>query len=261
MNTSALITAIETKPVSVSSFAGQKFNYLQLRSAGGGIDTGYVSIDAQGAITHDGYSPLGGLGEQGQTAFSGGTFAPSNILEDSSGTFFTIDETNGSNDYVFGTKNGFFTVDTGNGTILGLPQATSKIFDPTFAGTYKALYYEKTHAQTGPNNTETGTVTQGEGSITIGSSGAFAFTDSQNNTLATGTLTAVADTSYLYDSTANTLTDPCNGLFTIRTTTATTRQDLFVTFQGTSVIFGSFQAPQPFTPGATYNYFYGVGLQ
>lgn len=261
MNTPALITAIETKPVSISSFAGQNFNYLQFRTANGGVETGYISIDAQGAITHDGYSPFQGL-QQGQSAFSGGTFTPASVVEDPSGTFFTVDETDGSNDYVFGTQNGFFTVDTGAGTILGLPQANSKDFDPTFAGTYKALYYEKTNAQPGPNNTETGTVTQGEGSITIGSTGSFTLTDNQNNTLTTGMLAAVADTSYLYDSTANTLTNPCNGLFTIRTSTATSRQDVFVTFQGTSVIFGSFQTAQPFVPGTTpYNYFYGVGLE
>jgi hypothetical protein len=80
--------------------------------------------------------------------------------------------------------------------------------------------------------------------FTIGSAGAL--TDNQNNTLA-----AVADTSFLYDSTANTRTDPCNGQFTIRTSTATSRQDFLVTFQGTSVIFGSFQTAQPFVFGTT----------
>jgi hypothetical protein len=261
MTTPALITAIETKPVTISSFAGQKFNYLQFRTSGGGLEVGYVSIDEQGSITHDGYSPVSVLDQQGQSAFNGGTFAASSVVEDSSGTFFSVNQSDGSSDHVFGTQNGFFTVDTGNGTILGLPQAASKAFDPTFAGSYKAILYQKTNAQTGQNNIESGTVTQDQGSITIGSTGAFTLTDSKNSALITGTLAAVADTSYLYDSTENTLTDPCNGLFTIRTSTTTSLQDVFVTFQGTSVIFGSFQTARPTVPGATYNYFYGVGLK
>jgi hypothetical protein len=48
---------------------------------------------------------------------------------------------------------------------------------------------------------------------------------------------------------------------TVRTTTSTSLQDVFVTFQGTSVIFGSFEVAQPAPPGTTYNYFYGVGLR
>jgi hypothetical protein len=79
--------------------------------------------------------------------------------------------------------------------------------------------------------------------------------------LATGTLVAVADSSYLYDGTANKLSDPCNGLFTVRTATLSSQQDLFVSFQGNAVIFGSFQSALPGQSSNPYTYFYGVALK
>src|SRR5205085_10446680 len=91
---------------------------------------------------------------QGTGAFNIGSFDASTFHADPSGTFLTIPENNGSSDYVFGTPNGIFAVDTPNGAILGLKKAASKNFDASFAGTYKAIYYQKTGANIGPNNTE-----------------------------------------------------------------------------------------------------------
>jgi hypothetical protein len=70
----------------------------------------------------------------------------------------------------------------------------------------------------------------------------------------------VADASYIYDGTANKLSDPCYGMFTFRTT-ANSQQDVFVSFQGKAVIFASFQTALPLTNYAPYTYFYGVGLK
>ncbi len=259
-NTAALITAIESAPVSISNFAGKNFNYIQFRTVAGGVEVGSASIDAQGNLTHDGYWPMALL-QGGTEYFSGGTFDASSIAEDSSGDFFTITEQDSSHDVVFGTQNGLWAVDTGNGAILGLPKAASKAFDPASAGTYRALVYEKSNATTGPGNVETGSPTQGAGTITVSSTGGITITDSQNNTLATGTLVAVADSPYLYDGTSNKFTDPCNGLFTVRTASATSQQDLFVSFQGNAVLFGSFQTSLPAQSSNAYTYFYGVGLK
>ena len=85
--------------------------------------------------------------------------------------------------------------------------------------------------------------------------------DSQNNTLASGTLTAVADTAYLYDGTSSKLSDPLYGMFTFRMSTGGTQQDLFVSFQGNAVIFASFQTALPIAGYAPYTYYYGVGLK
>ena len=135
-NTEALITAVESAPASINTFAGQKFNYLQFRTAAGGTELGTISIDAQGNAQHDGYWPFGIFS---QNSFNSGSFTATSVVEDASGDFFTINEASGA-DYAFGTQNGFFVVDTGSGTILSLPKASSKDFDPAAAGTYTSRF-------------------------------------------------------------------------------------------------------------------------
>jgi len=257
-DTDALITAIESKPASINTFAGKSFNYLQFRTASGGVELGTVAIDGLGGIQHEGYWPYGVFS---QSLFHAGSFPASSVQEDASGNFFTINESDGSSDVVFGTQSGLFAVDTGNGTILALPQATSKTFDPTYAGSYTVMYYKKAGAQTGQGNVETGTPSEGKGTVTIAANGLMTITDSQNAALATGTLAAIADTPYLYDGTANKLTDPCNGMFTFRMATGGVQQDVFVSFQGHTVVFSSFQTGLPIGSYAPYTYYYGVGLK
>src|SRR5205823_1050387 len=144
-------------------------------------------------------------------------------------------------------------------TILGLPKASSKTFAASRAGTYTAIFYEKADAQTGQGNIETGTPTEGKATVTISASGLMTITDSQDNTLASGTLAGVADTAYLYNGTANELSDPMYGMFTFRMTTGGVQQDVFVSFQGNAVIFASFQTALPIGNYAPYTYYYGVG--
>jgi hypothetical protein len=65
----------------------------------------------------------------------------------------------------------------------------------------------------------------------------------------------------LYDGTSNTLPDPLFGMFTFRTTTSNSQQDVFVSFQGNAVVFSSFETGLPIAGYAPYTYFYGVGLK
>ncbi len=259
-NTDALITAIESTPSTINTFAGRNFNYMQFRTAAGGLEVGTISITAQASIQHSGYWPFGALA-QPPNQFNGGSFAASGVEEDPSGNFFTLHENGGAPDYIFGTQNGFFAVDTGNGTILSLPKAAVKTFSSSDAGTYTGLFYEKLSAQTGQGNIETGTPVEGKATITIGSGGTVTIMDSQSHTLAIGTLAAVADTSYIYDGTSNTLPDPLFGMFTFRTTGSNTQQDVFLSFQGNAVVFSSFQTGLPLSNAGTYTYFYGVGVK
>jgi len=257
-DTPALITAVESAPSSIDTFAGRNFNYLQFRTAAGGMELGTITIDAQGNSQHDGYWPFGVFS---QSLFNGSSFAASSIQEDASGNFFTISESDGSSDHVFGTQSGFFVVDTGSGTILGLPKADAKNFDPSVAGSYTAIFYEKEGAQTGTGNVETGTPSEGQATVTIAANGLMTITDSQSNKLASGTLAAVADTSFLYDGTSNKLSDPCFGMFTFRMTTGGVQQDVFASFQGNAVVFSSFRTALPIQGSAPYTYYYGVGLK
>jgi hypothetical protein len=258
-DTASLITAIESAPASISTFAGRSFNYLQFRTSSGGVELGTITVDALGNIQHDGYWPFGVVNQQSQ--FSGGSFPASSVVEDSTGNFFTINESNGSQSYAFGTQNGFFAVDTENGTILGLPKAAAKAFDPVYAGHYTAIFYQKAGAQTGPNNVESGTPLEAKGTINISAGGLVTIADSQGNSLGTGALGAIADTPYIYNGNQSELTDPLYGMFTFRTSTAGSQQDVFVSFQSNAVIFSSFQVNLPVLPNSTYTYFYGVGLK
>ncbi len=262
-NEPALVTAVESGPISLATFESQAYNTMQFRTAAGGVNIGSVSVNGQGTGAITGFWPYGyfNQGNQGGSPFNTGTIDMSQAQEDASGTFLKVPDPGGSGfDYVFGTANGVFAVDTQNGAILGLKKASSKAFDPSVAGTYKSIYYQKTNASTGQGNIETGTPSLGTASITVSNNGQVTMTDSGGNQLAQGTLTAVADAAYLYGS-AGELQDPCYGLFTFRVSSSAAQQDLFVSFQGQAMLFSSFTANLPWATVGTYDYFYGVGLK
>jgi hypothetical protein len=257
-DTKALITAVQSSALTIADLENHSYNYMQFRTAAGGIEAGSVSMDATGAVSLSSYWPLGATDQSGP--FNTGGFPANSFAEDSSGDFIVHDDGQGSYDFMFGTQNGIFAVDTPNGAVLGLLKASSKDFDPTFAGTYKAIFYEKTGALTGQGNVETGTPNLGNATLTVGANGAVTLKDAQNTVLAQGTLAPVADTPYLYGA-GGELTDPCFGLFTFRVSTPTSQQDVFVTFQGRAVLFSSFQSQLPQNPSNTYDYFYGVAVK
>jgi len=263
-DTPALITAVESGPISLSTFANQKFNYMQFRTTSGGLEVGSITIGASSGQTTS-YWPYGAVTAGADPAFHNGTQDFTSVVEAPSGTYLTQTQPasqGGGSDYIFGTANGFFIVDTPNGSIMGLPKAASPDFDPSTAGTYNAMFYKKLNASTGANNTETGTGALYQGTLTITASGTVSLTDaSGNNQLPAGsTLTPVANAGYLYGS--GELQDPCWGIFTVRVTTGTTQQDIFLTFQGNAVLFSSFKANSLQAQGnSTYNYYYGVGMK
>jgi hypothetical protein len=258
--TPALIIAVESGPISLSAFEGNTYNYMQFRTAFGGLDAGSVSISSSGTGSTSSYWPFGALTaiNGGQSAYNAGTVPISSAVADASGTFLTL--TNGSGtDTIFGTANGMFLVDTPNGAIFGLQQAASKVFDPSVAGTYHSIYYSKANASNGAGNVEVGTPNLGSATVTITAGGSVTITDASGTVMAQGTLAAVADTPYLFGGSPS-LANPCNGLFTFQATAGALTQDVFVSFLGHTVMFSSFSAQLPSVPGETYSYFYGVGL-
>lgn len=260
--TPALITAVESGPISLSTFEGQSYNYMQFRTSSGGLDVGSVSITSQGMGTTSSYWAYGAL-NQGNSGgpFNSSTIELSGAQLDPSGTFLTIpDPGDAGYDYVFGTANGIFAVDTHNGAILGLKKAAAKDFVPSFAGSYTAIYYEKTGASTNNGDIETGTASLGNATVAVTSGGQVTISDAQGATMAQATLTPVADVPYLF-GTSGELQDPCYGLFTFRVTTGNSQQDVFVTFMDKAMLFSSFSANLPWSSGGTYNYFYGVALK
>src|ERR1700731_2321962 len=239
-DTKALVIAVPSSPVSIATLENHTYNYMQFPTAAGGFGAGTIIVDAAGAVSISSFSPSGAQGQQ-SSPFNTGGFPANSFTEDASGTFIKHDDGQGSFDYMFGTQNGIFAVDTPNGAVLGLLKASSKDFDPTFAGTYKAIFYQKTGASSGQGNVETGTPSLGNATLVVGANGAVTLKDAQNTVLAQGTLAPVADTPYLYGSSGE-LSDPCFGLFTFRVLTPTSQQDVFVTFQGRAVLFSYFRA-------------------
>jgi hypothetical protein len=264
LDTPSLITAVESGKISLATFESQAYNTMQFRTAAGGLEVGTISVNAQGIGSLSSFWPYGSYsqGGQGSGPFHSGSIDMSQAQLDSSGTFLKVPEPNNEPGfaYVFGTADGIFAVDTPNGAILGLKKAMSKDFDPTVAGTYKAIYYQKTGASTGQGNVETGTASLDDATLVVTSDGLVTMTDTQGTQIAQATLTPVADSSYLYGS-GGQLTDPCYGVFTFRVTTANAQQDVFVSFMGKAMLFSSFTANLPWNTVGTYNYFYGVALK
>jgi len=257
-DTLALITSVETSPITLASFVGKQYNLMQFRTSSGGLSVGSVVIDDQGNVTSSDYWPYGALGMGGAPdPFTSSSFSASQLQEDPSGDFLTMTGQD-SVDYIFGTPNGVFVVDTPNGAILAFTKAASKDFNPSFAGTYKAVYYQKVNATVNQNNQESGTPSLGHATVTIDSTGNLTVTDAQSNVLLNAPLTPVADAPYLYGS-AGELADPCYGLFTFRVYHGNEPQDVFATFLNGAVLFSSFMPQSQVGPG--YEYMYGVGLK
>ena len=260
-NTPALITAVETGPISLSTFSGQSYNYMQFRTASGGLEVGSVSINGT-AGSNSSYWPYGHFSQGSGGAFNNGTLNFSQMAESATGTYLYGPDGGGGSgdDFVFGTASGFFIVDTPNGSIIGLPKAATSAFDPSVAGTYNAVFYEKANAQTGNNNVETGTASTSHATVVVTAAGNITVTDTSGNTVINAALTPVASSGFLYGG-AGQLADPCNGLFTFRAVTGTYEHDVFVTFVGNSVVFAKFSANLPWTQSSGYSYWYGVGLK
>ncbi len=254
----SLITCVKRSPISVAGVANHRYNTMQFRTASGGLEVGSVVIDEAGTANNSSYWPYGA--QSGSSPFNAGAVSTSSFTVDSSGTFMRLPGDGGQDDYVFGTPNGVFAVDTQNGAILGLEQTATKNFDAARAGTYNAIFYEKVDARSGINNFEFGTPSLNHGTATVSAAGQVTITDDVTGVLATGTLVAVADTPYLY-GTPGLLEDACNGLFTVRISTPSSQQDLFVTFVSGAMLFSSYKTALPMGGGNTYDYFYGVGLR
>src|SRR5260370_36151659 len=173
---------------------------MQFRTFSGGHEVGAVAIGALGLGSNSSYWPFGAFNQRNQSGspFHTGTIDLTQAQPDPSGTFLTIAEQGSGVDYIFGTANGVFAVDSPNGAILGLKKAASKNFDPSFAGTYKAIYYQKTGASTGMGNIEHGTASLGNATVAVTAGGQVTVSDTQRNSIVQATLTPVATLPYTY---------------------------------------------------------------
>ena len=256
-NQPALITAVKKSSVPVSSWASRSYNYMQFRTSFGGIEIGSADVDSQGNVSATGYWPFGSVGQV--SAFNLNSFDTSTVQADVSESFLLLPDRGGARDYIFGALDGFFAVDTPNGALLALRKAATKAFDPSFAGSYRAMFYQKIGANMGPNNYEGGAPRLGTATLSISSTGHITMRSNVGTILLSATLQPVANASYLYGPAE--LEDPCYGSFTFRTITSNFQQEVFVTFQDRAALFSVFRAKLPWGFGNTYDYMYGVGLK
>ncbi len=255
----ALITALHTTPITLTSLMGQEYNYLQFRTTGGGPEAGSLRLDPQGDISLSGYQPRAEWEMKNQRGiFTKTSISTSQFEEDSSGTFLKVFDRDGGIDYVFGMANGVFVIDTAKGAVLAFKKATSKNFDRAFAATYQAVYYEKIGITVDSNHQESGTEDLGHATVTVDSTAQVTVADADGNIMLQAPLTPVADAAYLYGSVGK-LKYPCYGLFTFRVYHGSQPQDVFATFVNGAVLFSSFMPTSRL--GYGYEYFYGVGLK
>jgi uncharacterized protein YjdB len=265
----ALVTSVTQQSVTLSSFENHNYNMMEFRTQGGGVGIASVGIDGSGNISLSQYMPFNLLSTTpDKTGFDSFVFPPPSAA--SSQYYLTLQDTappigSGLN-YIFGTSDGKFLDDSEDGSMIGLPKASSPNFDPSWAGTYDLTYYEKTSAY-GPdgNSPEAGNVNWGVATLALDKSGNLSLTDGQGHTMATGLLVPVVNTPALYGTGSDgKLSDPCYGLFTFSNTDgpfgSNQTQQVFVAFTSGTVLLSSFSTNTSYNPGNDYNYFYGVGL-
>ena len=71
-DTPALITAVNSTDISLSTFTDQAYNYMQFRTRAGGVQIGAISVDSEGLSSTTTFWPSG-MYFEGGTAFGNGT--------------------------------------------------------------------------------------------------------------------------------------------------------------------------------------------
>jgi len=262
-NTPALITAVESGQISLATFEGQSYNYMQFRTAAGGMEVGSVSVTSQGLGSISSFWPYGSYNQGNQGGpFNSGTIDMSRRSSIPPAPFskFPSPTTNrGSIMFRYRQRNLRRRYSEWRDPRLekGLQQ---KFSIPRWRGRTRPFTIRKTGRQHRSRQRGNRDRKFRQRHVS-GHERRPGYGDGwKRQSDGAGYADPVADVSYLYGS-AGQLTDPCYGVFTFRVTGATSQQDVFVTFMGQAMLFSSFTANLPWASGGTYNYFYGVALK
>ena len=267
----ALVTSVTQQDITAASFEGKAYNMMEFRTKGGGVGISSVAIDGSGNVAGTEFMPFNLL-SGGSNNLGFNLFGPLPLPAGAPAPYLLLalppPPDNSGNNYVFGAPNGMFLVDSEDGSMIGLPKAASPDFNSAWAGAYSLTYYQKTNAN-GPdgNSPEAGDVSWGVATLTLDSTGGLTLKDGRGNIMASGALSAVANTPSLYNGittngTTGELGDPCWGLFTFTASldNSSQQQQVFVAFTQGALLLSSFTTAASVTPGDDYGYFYGVGL-
>lgn len=268
----ALAIGALAQPIALSDLADRSMNMMQFRTSNGGMEVGNLQLTVSASMLNvalQSYWPLGALSQQNDAFHVGG--GPGQLPIDDAGMgpadFLTVSETDNGiteHDYIFKTAGGF-AVDMSNGNIIMVAQTVSKEFDPSHAGRYHAMLYQKHDARgVSRGETEPGTAEVVEADVTIGDHGHLTVSHAGVQ-VEEADLIPVADAPYL---TGTGKLDParCNGIFTYRKPAGSSFQDVFVIFAERGMLVTSFtphaqDAPDGGGGGESYEYFYGAAIK
>ena len=259
----ALAIGATTQPISIADLNGHAMTMMQFRTSNGGMEVGNVRThvsDRMLAVDAQSYWPLG-ASSRGDTAFHLG--GPGSLqLDEVSGAadYLTITESrNGhtSTAYIFKTGQGL-AIDMNNGNMVMVDQPQSTAFDPSSAGLYHALIYQKRNSRrVSEGQVEPGTAEVFEVEVAINDQGHLGMKRDG---------ATVEDVDLIPVSEADYLTGPnkldasrCAGLFTYRKPVGAGFQDVFVVFMGHGMLVSSF-TPSDQNAGE-YQYFYGAAIK
>ena len=261
----ALAIGAATSPISLADFVNRKLNMMQFRTSNGGMEVGNVVLSTAGNglfVDLQSYWPRGAMANDDHPFHGRMRTFP---VQEPAGEheFLTLAETEGgktSMDYVFKTATGF-AIDMSNGNIVMLEQPESKDFDPTSAGSYRALAYGKQGAKSSSGDEpEPGEATVRSIDVTIGASGHVVAKDGSGMTVFDDDLTPVPDAAYL-TGTGKLDAARSRGIFTFRTNGAFGSTDVFVIFTKSGLLFSSFTPGAPQAGDAPYDYLYGAAVK
>lgn len=268
----ALVFAIqqqEINPLSIASL-GKEYNFVQFRTNSGGMEIGHASIDDAGTIDTEAYWPFGEISGSEEGAFSpmGEAPMPSSSFEQHTPYVLRLpDDEEGTYSYIFQSSAGIFLIDTPNGNIICLKEQESAAFSPSWAGNYKAIFFDKSGCSTSGDD-ELGTVEMGTANLTITESGVISVSENDGTPVMAATQispfsTASSGGSPLFVGPGK-LSNDCKGLFHFRADAGTSSQrDVFViplasaVGGGSAIAFCSLRGNDP----NDYDYFYGIAIK
>lgn len=249
----ALAFGAVTRTFGTSDVKPGAYVQMQFRTRDGGLEVGTVDLGVSGGVVsvdRKGYWPRGAVGAGAYVSSPTDFSFPTSSSPKS---FLSVKETaDGKSEttFLFPTVEGL-AFDLPSGNMLLFPAKDTKAFDPSVAGTYEVLTYEKTWAHGGGDGVpEPGVVGVRRESVVVGADAHVEFV----STAFGGKLSAVADTV---------LADPghlaaasTHGLYRTVLEDSGARE-LFVTFTKTGLVFGWFESGV----GDSFEYGYGAGVR
>jgi hypothetical protein len=241
----ALAQKVSLADMTGSDGAGKNYLHMQFRTSNGGMEIGYVNASSVGTkltVQHESYWPRG-AGMMHGYAFH---VAEQPLVFDvptglARGDYIQLSSVDTSSDEheeltLFKTGSGF-AFDMSNGNMILIDQPVDGTFNPAWAGSYRALAYEKRDARgTSAGEAEPGTSMVHLTDLSLSESGHL----SGNGGALSADLIPVASASWLtgpgkLDATR------ARGLFTFHNETPGGTSEVFVCFVRNGFLFASFR--------------------